>query len=250
MLLITSSYAVSLVYNLVLKVLFMSTYNLWWINMMSIHSLQGNELHQSQLLVKRDFKRDLLVTGIYFHLEPWSLDMWSLYGMNLQKDAECQLPQIDVKEGRMIKMVDHNCMRHWIFRYKLVATLVHLRLLFIQQNSNICSCDFKCSLLVVISRKHNALAHPGLARNIVYFRDLSEFWNCEKSGVLVAFANSGELSNGGPLWLGRWWLNNKSRMYVLENTGKNQGGLVNLMSMGWSLPSIFAIYLLILSCDL
>jgi hypothetical protein len=65
----------------------------------------------------------------------------------------------------MIKMVDHNCMRHWIFRYK-------------------------------------------------------------------------------------WWLNNKSRMYVLENTGKNQGGLVNLMSMGWSLPSIFAIYLLILSCDL
>lgn len=53
--------------------------------------------------------------------------------MNLQKDAECQLPQIDVKEGRMIKMVDHNCMRHWVFRYKLVATLVHLRLLFIQQ---------------------------------------------------------------------------------------------------------------------
>lgn len=36
---------------------------------------------------------------------------------------------------------------------------------------------------------------------------------------------------------------------MLENTGKNQGGLVTLLSMGWSLPSIFAINLHVLSCD-
>lgn len=58
-------------------------------------------------------------------------------------------------------------------------------------NSNICSCDFKCSLWFVISRKQNALFHPGLTRNIVYFCDLSEFCNCEKNRVLVAFVNSG-----------------------------------------------------------
>jgi hypothetical protein len=35
-----------------------------------------------------------------------------------KKGAECHLPQVDVKEGVLMPMADHDCMKRWVFRYK------------------------------------------------------------------------------------------------------------------------------------
>lgn len=44
----------------------------------------------------------------------------------LQKDAEGYLPHVEVKEGVLISMVDHNHLKQWIFIYKSVYILEHI----------------------------------------------------------------------------------------------------------------------------
>ena len=105
----------------------------------------------------------------------------------MQKDAESQFQQIDTKEGTLLEMEDYSGSKRWFFRFKYATSL---------------------RILIFSQLQFGSILHQ---KSILYGRLTLLI-------VLVAFML--ECCQGNTvIWWGRWWINIKSRMYVLENTG-------------------------------
>jgi hypothetical protein len=97
----------------------------------------------------------------------------------MQKDAESQFQQLETKEGPLLQMEDYAFFR---FKYSTFSQVLKRRVCCKQKSVVCCTRRYVRSTLLMTS--------GGIDADVDIF-------------------------GGG----NRWWINNKSRMYVLENTG-------------------------------
>lgn len=111
----------------------------------------------------------------------------------MQKEAEAYLPHLVASEGLLLTMADFDTHQNWTFRYRYIKTpLVKLVTVFEVQAPWIVGVQFKWASII----------------SLLLFCSIN---NWLVVGLWLTCA----------LVLNRFWSNNKSRMYLLENTRKS-----------------------------